>query len=92
MCATLLCYGSIMYECEAADYVVMIMNLIIIVLRNNDNTDKCLFTFFFVSLTKCSALSFWVDRFVLSLYEEALKIKAESKSKKPQDLIKLDQW
>ncbi|CAL8123344.1 unnamed protein product [Orchesella dallaii] len=31
-------------------------------------------------------------RFVLSLYEDALKIKAESKSKKPQDLIKLDQW
>lgn len=34
----------------------------------------------------------FTDRFVLSLYEEALKIKAESKSKKPQDLIKLDQW
>lgn len=31
-------------------------------------------------------------RYVLSLYDEALRLKAESKLKKPQDLIKLDQW
>ncbi|XP_021951235.1 uncharacterized protein LOC110848348 isoform X2 [Folsomia candida] len=31
-------------------------------------------------------------KYVLGLYDEALKIKAESKSKKPQELIKLDQW
>ncbi|CAG7724413.1 unnamed protein product [Allacma fusca] len=31
-------------------------------------------------------------RYVLSLYDEALRLKAEAKSKKPQELIKLDQW
>lgn len=31
-------------------------------------------------------------RYVLSLYDEALRLKAESKSKRPQELIKLDTW
>lgn len=29
---------------------------------------------------------------VLSLYPEALKLKAERKNKKPEELIKLDNW
>jgi len=29
---------------------------------------------------------------VLSLYPQALRIKAEAKTKKPEDLIKLDNW
>jgi len=40
-------------------------------------------------LTKGSSGQF---RYVLSLYDEALRIKAESKSKRPQELVKLDQW
>lgn len=29
---------------------------------------------------------------VLSLYPEALRLKAETKNKKPEELIKLDNW
>lgn len=30
--------------------------------------------------------------YVLKLYPQALKLKAESKTKKPEELIKLDDW
>lgn len=29
---------------------------------------------------------------VLSLYPQVLRLKAESKNKKPEDLVKLDSW
>lgn len=31
-------------------------------------------------------------QYVLSLYPQALKLKAERKTKKPEELIKLDNW
>ena len=30
--------------------------------------------------------------FVYNLYEEAVKVKAEQKHKKPEEVIKLDKW